>query len=84
MEEKFFLMQVQRKNGAYTKGVVVADSLNAARQGYHSYLGAYAYGHDPTVDYVQAVVLDKEGRVRDSCVWDEIPEPEPTPEPEEE
>ena len=86
MEEKVFLMQIQRKNEAWTKGVVVHDSLNAARQGYHAYLGAYAYGHDATIDYVQAAVVDMEGRVRDSCVWNEIPQPEPPepPEPEEE
>jgi len=83
MEDKYFLVQIQRKNEVYSKGVVVHDSLDAARQGYHAYLGAYAYGHDATIDYVQAAVIDMEGRVRDSCVWNAIPQPEP-PEPEEE
>lgn len=74
MAEKFFLVEVQHKNGGWTKGVVVADSLDAARQGFHAYMGAYAYGHDVTVDYVQAAVLDMNGGVRDSCVWNGMTE----------
>ena len=80
MEEKFSLVQIHRKNGAYTKGVVVHDSLDAARQGYHAYLGAYGYGHDPDIDFVECMVVDMTGIVRDSCVDNRItpPEPEPT------
>lgn len=81
MEEKFFLVQIQRKNEAWTKGVVVHNSLDEARQGYHAYLGAYAYGHDKTIDYVQAEVIDMSGCIRDSCIWKAITHPEP---PEEE
>lgn len=73
-EGKCFLVEVQRKNGEYTKGVVVHNSLDAARQGYHAYLGAYAYGHDNSIDYVLAAVLDMDGMVRDSCVWNAIPQ----------
>ena len=80
MEEKYFLVQIQRKDGAYTKGVVVKDSLDAARQGYHAYFGAYGYGHDPTIDFVEAMVVDMSGRVLDSCVDNRIPAPEPEPE----
>ena len=69
----FFLIQIQRKNGEYTKGVVVKDSLNAARQSFHSYLGAYGYGNDATIDYVQVMVIDSDGRVRDSVVDNRIP-----------
>lgn len=85
MEEQYFLVQIQRKNETYTKGVVVHDSLDAARQGYHAYLGAYGYGHDATIDFVEAMVVDMYGVVRDSCVDDRIPRPEPEPalEPEE-
>lgn len=83
MEEKFFLVQIQRKNGEYTKGVVVKDTLDAARQSFHAYLGAYGYGQDKTVDYVQCMVIDMAGRVRDSIVDDRIPQPEPEPEPNE-
>ncbi len=82
MEEKYFLTQVQRKNGTYTKGVVVKDTLDAARQSFHAYLGAYAYGNDPTVDYVSAHITGIDGRVTDNIVWNNI-QPEPGPEPEE-
>ena len=68
----FFLVQIQRKNGEYTKGVVVKDSLNAARQSFHAYLGAYGYGNDATIDYVQVMVIDSDGRVRDSVVDNRI------------
>lgn len=78
---KYFLVQIQHKAEAdtWTKGVVVHDSLDAARQGYHAYLGAYGYGHDPTIDFVETMVVDMSGRVLDSCVDNRIPEPEPEP-----
>lgn len=72
----FFLVQIQRKNGEYTKGVVVKETLNAARQSFHAYLGAYGYGQDPTVDYVQCMVIDDNGRVCDSVVDNRIIVPE--------
>ena len=83
MDEKYFLVQIQRKNETYTKGVVVKDSLNAARQSFHAYLGAYGYGNDPTIDYVACYVIDMNGLVRDSIVDNRIPVPEPEPEPNE-
>ena len=69
----YFLVQIQRKNGEYTKGVVVKNSLDAARQSFHAYLGAYGYGNDATIDYVQVMVIDSDGRVRDSVVDNRIP-----------
>lgn len=48
MDNKFFLHQVKHTNNVYDKGIVVKDTFYAAKQGYHAYLGAYAYGHDPT------------------------------------
>lgn len=77
MEEKYFLVQIQRKDGVYTKGVVVKDTLDAARESFHAYLGAYGYGQAEGVDYVQCMVIDMAGRVRDSIVDDRIPRPEP-------
>ena len=74
--EKYFLVQIQRKQGTWTKGVVVHDSLDAARQGFHAYLGAYGYGHDATIDFVESMVIDMAGRVCNSCVWNNIPAPE--------
>lgn len=63
MEQKFFLTQIKRTNGNYEKGVVVKDTLDAAKQSYHAYLGAYAYGHDGATDYVQCSISDINGAV---------------------
>ena len=59
MSNVYFVSQVQhnRTTGVWTKGLVVkadADKDNEAEalQVYHSYLGAYAYGHAPEIDYV--------------------------------
>lgn len=76
--EKFFLVQIQRKNGDYTKGVVIKDTLDACRQSFHAYLGAYGYGNDPAIDYVACYVIDMAGLIRDSIVDNRIVEPEET------
>ena len=34
-ENKFFLHQIKRTNGEFTKGIVVHDTFEAAKQGYH-------------------------------------------------
>lgn len=69
----FFLVQIQRNtDGVYTKGVVVKETLESARQGFHAYLGAYGFGNVATIDYVQAMVIDMEGRVRDNVVDNRI------------
>ena len=69
----FFLVQIQRNSdGNYTKGVVIHESLDSARQGFHAYLGAYGYGHVESIDYVQCMVIDSDGRVRDSVVDNRI------------
>lgn len=71
----FFLVQIQRSTaGVYTKGVVVKETLDAARQSFHAYLGAYGFGNNAEVDYVQCMVIDGEGRVRDSVVDNRIVE----------
>lgn len=71
----YFLVQIQRSTeGTYTKGVVVKDSLDAARQSFHAYLGAYGYGNSADIDYVQCMVIDGEGLVRDSVVDNRIEE----------
>lgn len=79
MEEKYFLTQIQRKSGQYTKGVVIKDTLDGARQSFHAYLGAYAYGNDKTIDYVQCIITDIDGRIRDIIIDNRIPKTEPEP-----
>lgn len=69
MNEAYFLHQIKRTNGAYDKGIVVkadgtaAENFAAAKQGYHAYLGAYAYGHDANTDYVACYITNTDGAV---------------------
>lgn len=69
-EEKFFLMQIKHTSNAWEKGVVVKDSLDAARQSYHAYLGAYGYGHDANTDYVFCAVFNDAGAMVDNMIDD--------------
>lgn len=69
----FFLVQIQRTTeGVYTKGVVVKETLESARQSFHAYLGAYGYGNQLAIDYVQCMIIDENGMVRDSVVDNRI------------
>ena len=72
----YFLMQVKHTNGNWEKGVVVKDSLNSAKQSYHSYLGAYGYEKDANTDYVQVRVVDSNGTTYCSEIDDRRPENE--------
>lgn len=60
---KYFLTQVKRNGGTITKGCAVHDTADAARQGFHAYLSAYAYGHEAGTDYVFVAVHDSNGAV---------------------
>lgn len=61
MLSKFFLHQIKHTNNNFDKGIVVKDTLEAAKQGYHAYLGAYAYGNNADTDYVQCMVTGMNG-----------------------
>ena len=69
MENKFFLHQIKQTNGTITKGIVVAETYDAAKQGYHAYLGAYAYGHETGTDFVSAMITDMSGTVLLAETW---------------
>lgn len=58
-ENKFFLHQIKYTNGAYDKGIVVKDTFEAAKQSYHAYLGAYAYGQNADTDFVSCMITDQ-------------------------
>ena len=58
MDTKFFLHQIKRTNGTYEKGIVVKDSFDDALQGFHSYLGAYAYGKDTNTNFVDCMITE--------------------------
>lgn len=68
--DKFFLVQIKQTSGAIEKGVVVKETLEAAKQSYHAYLGAYAYGNNAQTDYVMCEILDAQGNRKEFEVWD--------------
>lgn len=76
--EKFFLHQIKhiKTNNTWDKGIVVKDTWDAAKQGYHAYLGAYAYGNQADTDYVQAEVTDMAGNRLLFEEWNGIETPE--------
>lgn len=79
----FFLHQIKRTNGTFDKGIVVKDTYEAAKQGYHAYLGAYAYGQNADTDFVSCMITDMSGAVLMCETWIKpAPEPDPEPEPE--
>lgn len=76
MVNVYFLHQIKHTNSTYEKGIVVKDlerlesetdeelskrNYEAAKQGYHAYLGAYAYGQNASTDYVQCEITDTSG-----------------------
>ena len=76
MMDKYFLHQIKQTSGVITKGIVVKDTLDAAKQGYHAYFGAYAYGNDATTDYVQCFITDAYGNIlTPETIWYK-PEPQ--------
>ena len=68
-ENKFFLHQIKCTNGTYSKGIVVHDTLDLAKQGYHAYLGAYAYYHEAGTDFVSCMVTDRAGTILLEETW---------------
>jgi hypothetical protein len=77
-DQKFFLHQIKRTSGVFTKGIVVNDTFDQAKQSYHAYLGAYAYGHEANTDYVSCMITDMWGNIVNNLkeTW-MAPEPEP-------
>lgn len=61
MDNKFFLHQIKRTGGTIDKGIVVKDTFEGAKQSYHAYLGAYAYGQNADTDFVSCEITDVYG-----------------------
>lgn len=73
MEDKYFLVQIKHTSGTWEKGVVVKDTLDAARQSYHAYLGAYGYKKDANTDYVACYIFGDNGANYDMMIDDRRP-----------
>ena len=70
MENKFFIHEIRGHSGTIdNKGIVVCETYDDAKQGYHAYLGAYAYGHDANTDFVSCMITDKTGTVLMAETW---------------
>ena len=73
---KFFLHQIRgHEETVDNKGIVVANTYDEAKQGYHAYLGAYAYGHDQNTDFVSCMITGADGLVRMEETWTAPAEP---------
>jgi hypothetical protein len=61
---KFFLHQIRgHEETVDNKGIVAADTFDAAKQGFHAYMGAYAYGHDQNTDFCSCMITDSWGNI---------------------
>lgn len=69
MANKIFLHQIKQTNGTIDKGIVVKDTYEAAKQSYHAYLGAYAYGQNEQTDYVQCMITNMTGNILMQETW---------------
>lgn len=87
MEEIYFMHRIKHAKNARDKGIEVKaggttrENLEAAKQSYHAYLGAYAYGQNADTDFVACYITDTRGNRVLWELWDGRPEPEPEPEP---
>lgn len=74
MEQVFFMHRIKHTTTGWDKGIEVksttgADNLAAAKQAYHAYLGAYAYGNNAETDYVACKITDLYGAVLMEETW---------------
>lgn len=92
MVNVFFMHRIKRTDGVYDKGIEVKNmdrregesdealsrrNYEAALQAYHAYMGAYAYEHDPTTDFVSCEITDLSGARLLSETWSAQAAPEP-------
>lgn len=69
MGNNFFMHQIKRTNGIIEKGIIVKDTYDGAKQSYHAYLGAYAYGNNADTDFVSCMITNMAGSVLMSETW---------------
>lgn len=78
MVNKFFMHRAKETtNGDIDKGTEVHPSYDSAKQSYHAYLGAYAYGKEKDVTFVQCSITDKTTHIPLMGETWNAPEPEP-------
>lgn len=67
--DKFFMHRIRKTNDTFDKGIEVHDSIESAKQAYHAYLGAYAYGHNAETNYVSCMITGYDGQIRMEETW---------------
>ena len=77
--EKYFMHRIKRTKGEFDKGIEIKDTFEAAKQSYHAYLGAYAYGQDANTDYVSCIITGTSGTVLMSETWINATDRNPKP-----
>lgn len=61
---KYFLHQIRgHQDTIDNKGIVATDTFDAAKQSYHAYMGAYAYGKDEQTDFCSCMITDSNGNI---------------------
>lgn len=68
-EQKFFMHRIKHTGSSWDKGIEIKDSYEAAKQSYHAYMGAYAYGQNADTDYVQCSITDMSGAELMAETW---------------
>lgn len=64
MENKFFLHRIRKDGDAYTTGIEVHNTLDAAIQSFHSQMKmAYNNPSYPNMKYVSCMVTDEEDKI---------------------
>lgn len=76
MTNKYFLHEVRMGTETF-KGIVINDTLDAALQGYHAFLGAYAYGNSDKTTFAQAMITDIGGNILKNESWVALSEQDP-------
>lgn len=79
MENKYFMHRIKHDNSKqesakWDKGIEVHDTFNSAKQSYHAYLGAYAYGNAKQVDFISCMITDIYGNTLIQETWN-VPAP---------
>ena len=67
-------------NEVIDKSTESHDTYDSAKQSMHAYLGAYGYGHEKNITFVQAFITDKTTHQPLMGETWNAPEPEPVPE----
>lgn len=70
----FFMHRIKHTGENYDKGIEVKETLDAAKQSYHAYLGAYAYDHDPNTSFVSCMISNEDGAVVMNECWRTSPD----------